>query len=122
MKKTLIFVFLVLIMCLALVPFAYGQDEIYHSTYLKLNAEVDSTLEITRQAGDSIDYVKAELYFFPKTDVRQEVLEIILASGFNPDRQRLRGKPCKVSDKFFRQLCILVVFTFQHPHNCPVSR
>lgn len=76
MRKIFPSLFFALIILSFCAPLAYGQDEIYYSTYLKLNAEVESTLQITRQAGDSIDYVKAELYFFPKTDVRQEVLEI----------------------------------------------
>lgn len=66
---------LMLIAVLALPVFA-GDNEIYYSTYLILDSEVESSLEIERESGASIDYINAELYFFPKEDKRQKVLNI----------------------------------------------
>ena len=73
MKKLLI----VLILLLALLPNAFSQDdEIYYSTYIIMESEVMSSLEIVREAGASIEYINSEVYFFPKNDERQTVLEI----------------------------------------------
>ena len=65
------------ILLLALLPNAFSQDdEIYHSTYIILESEVRSSLEIEREPGASIEYINSEVYFFPKDDKRQNVLEI----------------------------------------------
>ena len=72
MRKLLLCVVLLL-----LIPaVSGGDDEIYYSTYLKIDSGISSTIEITRQPGASIDYVKAELFFFPKDDKRQTVLQL----------------------------------------------
>lgn len=73
MKKYL----LVLFVFLLTIPLASAKDEeIYDRTYLILNSEISSSIDLIKQPGASIDYVKAELYFFPQNDKMQEVLEI----------------------------------------------
>lgn len=74
MKKEI----LILFFALLVIPAVYAQvdNEIYYSTYLILNSEISSSIDIIEQPGANIDYVKSELYFFPKDDERQTVLEI----------------------------------------------
>ncbi|MBN2112137.1 transglutaminase domain-containing protein [Candidatus Woesearchaeota archaeon] len=73
MKKELAVVLFVLILAF---PAAAQDNEIYDRTYLLLDSEISSSIDIIRQPGSRIDYVNAELYFFPQTDKRQSVLEI----------------------------------------------
>ncbi len=72
MKKGLI---LLLVFMITAVP-ALSQEDIYHSTYLVLDSEISSTLEVIREPGASIDYIKTELYYFPIEDKRQTILDI----------------------------------------------
>lgn len=93
MKKELIVLLVLFAVLFAMPPFfaipilADG-GEIYYSTYLILDSEVSSSLEIIRQPGASIDYVKAELYFFPKDDERQTVLDIKTEPEATPSQDK----------------------------------
>jgi transglutaminase-like putative cysteine protease len=73
MKKELVILFILILV----IPIASAQDEdIYDKTYVILDSEISSSIDIIRQPGSTIDYVKAEIYFFPQDDKRQDVLEI----------------------------------------------
>ena len=80
---------LLLIALLVLLPNALSQgDEIYYSTYLVLDSDVESSIEVIREGGASIDYVKAELYFFPKNDERQSVIDITSQPDAEPSKDK----------------------------------
>jgi len=82
-------VLMVLFVLLLAVPVVFaGDNELYYSTYIIVDSEVRTSLEIERETGSSIEYINSELYFFPKDDSRQTVLEIDSEPHATPDAEK----------------------------------
>jgi transglutaminase-like putative cysteine protease len=81
--------YIFLIFILLLMPLAYAGDEwIYSSSYFLTQTQISSSASLqTTSSSATIDYVKAELYFFPKDDERQDIVSV----STDPDSTKTDG-------------------------------
>ena len=72
MKKLLILLVILLLPAVA----AETQQEIANAQEVTIDAKVSSTIDVERTGANyNVDYVRAELYFFPKNEYNQQILK-----------------------------------------------
>ncbi|MFC1704726.1 transglutaminase family protein [Nanoarchaeota archaeon] len=74
-----------LVMLLILIPICFSQDA-YNAKNLVIDLSISSEIELSPKSDDyKVDYVKANLFLFPRYGLNQEVLSL----GTNPDAEEI---------------------------------